>query len=137
MPGFGTTERTLQSARELARASGVALREIDIRPACTQHMKDIGLGPGDTSSVAFENLHPRERTQILMILASKEGAIQVGTGDLSEMALGWCTFGGDQISMYHVNCGIPKTLVRQLVAWVAAHRANAPHTAGVQGILAH
>jgi NAD+ synthase (glutamine-hydrolysing) len=135
MPGFGTTERTLQSARELARASGVHLREIDIRPACTQHMKDIGLGPDDTSSVAFENLQARERTQILMNLANKENAIEVGTGDLSEMALGWSTFGGDQISMYHVNCGIPKTLVRQLVAWVASHRATTPERAVLEAIL--
>jgi len=135
LPGFGTTERTLQSARELARASGVHLREIDIRPACTQHMKDIGLGPDDTSGVAFENLQARERTQILMNLANKESAIQVGTGDLSEMALGWSTFGGDQISMYHVNCGIPKTLVRQLVAWVAAHRATPPERAVLEAIL--
>src|SRR4029450_8902123 len=107
---------------ELARASGVHLREIDIRPACTQHMKHIGLGPDDTSAVVLDQLHERDRTQILMNLANKENAIEVGTGDLSEMALGWSTFGGDQISMYHVNCWIPKTLVRQICAWVATPR---------------
>jgi NAD+ synthase (glutamine-hydrolysing) len=135
LPGFGTTSRTLQSARELARASGVPLREIDIRPACTQHMKDIGLDPGDTSSVTFENMQARERTQILMDLANKEGALQVGTSDLSELALGWTTYGGDQISMYNVNAGVPKTLVRRLVGWVAAHRASEAERAVLQAIL--
>src|SRR4029079_15062997 len=99
MPGFGTTERTLQSARELARASGVHLREIDIRPVCTQHMKDIGPGPDDPSAVAFENLQARERTQILMNLANKENAIQVGTGDLREMARGCVTLRGGHVSL--------------------------------------
>jgi NAD+ synthase (glutamine-hydrolysing) len=135
MPGFGTSERTLHSAYELARASGVHLREIDIRPACRQHMKDIGLDEKDTSSLAFENMQARERTQVLMDLANKEGALQVGTGDLSELALGWSTFGADQISMYHVNSGIPKTLVRQLVGWVAAHCASAAEKAVLQAIL--
>jgi NAD+ synthase (glutamine-hydrolysing) len=135
MPGFGTTARTLHSARELARASGVHLREIDIRAACEQHMRDIGLGPEDTSSVAFQNLQARERTQVLMDLANMEGALHVGTGDLSEIALGWTTFGADQISMYHVNSGVPKTLVRQLVAWVAAHRAAEAERAVLQAIL--
>src|SRR5262249_5706817 len=135
MPGFGTTARTLQSARELARVSGVALREIDIRAACAQHMRDIGLAPEDTSSIAFQNLQARERTQVLMDLANMEGALHVGTGDLSEIALGWTTFGADQISMYHVNCGVPKTLVRQLVAWVAAHRAGEEERAVLQAIL--
>src|SRR4029450_7227264 len=93
LPGFGTTERTLQSARELARASGVHLREIDIRPVSTQHMKDIELGPHDTAPTPLENLQARERAQTLMTLANKEAAIQVGTGDLSEMALAWSTFG--------------------------------------------
>jgi NAD+ synthase (glutamine-hydrolysing) len=135
MPGFGTTERTLHSARELAAASGVHLREIDIRPACLQHMKDIGLDAQDTSSLAFENMQARERTQVLMDLANKEGALHVGTSDLSELALGWSTFGGDQISMYHVNAGVPKTLVRQLVGWVASHRASARERDVLQAIL--
>jgi NAD+ synthase (glutamine-hydrolysing) len=135
MPGFGTSARTLNSARELARASGVHLREIDIRAACTQHMQDIGLGPEDGSSIAFENMQARERTQILLDLANKEGALHVGTGDLSEMALGWMTFGADQISMYHVNSGVPKTLVRQLVGWVGSHRASGAERGVLQDIL--
>ena len=135
MPGFGTSDRTLKNARELARASGVHLREIDIRPACQQHMKDIGLDGPDSSSVTFENLQARERTQVLMDLANKEGALHVGTGDLSEMALGWMTFGADQISMYHVNSGVPKTLVRFLVGWVAAHEATDDERAVLQSIL--
>ncbi len=124
LPGFGTTAATLENARALARACGVPLREIDIRPACRQHMADIGLEASDTASLAFENMQARERTQILMDLANKEGAIHVGTGDLSEMALGWSTFGADQISMYHVSSGVPKTLVRFLVGWVAEHEAT-------------
>jgi len=135
MPGFGTTARTLLSARELAKVSGVHLREIDIRAACEQHMRDIGLGPEDTSSIAFQNLQARERTQVLMDLANLEGALHVGTGDLSEIALGWTTFGADQISMYHVNSGVPKTLVRQLVGWVAAHRASEAERTVLQAIL--
>jgi NAD+ synthase (glutamine-hydrolysing) len=124
LPGFGTTERTLSNARELARAAGVRLGEIDIRPAATQLLKDIGLTPADTDNVAYENTQARVRTQLLMNLANKEGAIQVGTGDLSELALGWTTYGGDQISMYNVNAGVPKTLVRKLVSWVADHQAS-------------
>ena len=124
LPGFGTTERTLANARELARAAGVRLGEIDIRPAATQLLKDIGLTPADTDNVAYENTQARVRTQLLMNLANKEGAIQVGTGDLSELALGWTTYGGDQISMYNLNASVPKTLVRKLVSWVADHQAT-------------
>src|SRR4029079_15674017 len=96
--------------------------EIDIRAACTQHIADIGLDPGDTSSNTFQNIQARERTQVLFDLANKEAALSMGTGDLSEIALRWCTFGADQISMYNVNGGVPKTLVRKLVGWVADHR---------------
>jgi NAD+ synthase (glutamine-hydrolysing) len=124
MPGFGTTPRTLESARRLAAASGAELREIDIRPACLQHIRDIGLDPEDRESATYQNLQARERTQVLMDLANKEGGIVVGTSDLSEIALGWATFAGDHISMYGVNAGVPKTLVRRLVEWVAAHRAG-------------
>jgi NAD+ synthase (glutamine-hydrolysing) len=125
LPGFGTTERTLESARRLAAASGAELREIDIQAACLQHIHDIGLDPNDRTSNTYQNLQARERTQILMDLANKDGGLVVGTGDLSELALGFCTFAGDHISMYNVNAGVPKTLVRQLVAWVAEHQSSA------------
>lgn len=124
MPGFGTTARTLESARRLGAATGAELREIDIRPACERHIRDIGLDPGDRESPTFQNLQARERTQVLMDLANKEGGIVVGTGDLSEIALGWATFAGDHIAMYGVNASVPKTLVRRLVEWVAAHHAR-------------
>jgi NAD+ synthase (glutamine-hydrolysing) len=124
MPGFGTTEKTLGNARRLAQKTRVALREIDIRPACRQHIQDIGLDAADTESVAYQNLQARERTQVLMDLANKEGGLVVGTGDLSELALGFCTFGGDHLSMYNVNAGVPKTLVRRLVSWIAEHQAT-------------
>ena len=124
MPGFGTTARTLESARQLAAAAGAELREIDIRPACEQHIRDIGLPPEDRESHTYQNLQARERTQVLMDLANMEGGIVVGTGDLSEIALGWATFAGDHIAMYGVNGSVPKTLVRRLVEWVAGHHAS-------------
>jgi NAD+ synthase (glutamine-hydrolysing) len=136
MPGFGTTASTLDSARRLAAAFGVELREIDIRPACEQHIKDIGLDPKDRQSVTFQNLQARERTQILMDLANKEAGIVVGTGDLSELALGFCTFAGDHIAMYNVNAGVPKTLVRRLVEWVAGHRSKGPEGDVLRAVLA-
>jgi NAD+ synthase (glutamine-hydrolysing) len=135
MPGFGTTARTLGQARELARAMGVHLREIDIQPAARQHIQDIGLDPQDKQSATFQNLQARERTQVLMDLANLEGAINVGTADLSEMALGFSTFAGDHISMYNVNGGVPKTLVKVLVRWVAAHRTTGPERAVLEAVL--
>jgi len=132
MPGFGTTARTLESARRLAAEAGAELREIDIRPACEQHIRDIGLDPGDRKSATYENLQARERTQILMDLANKEGGLVIGTGDLSEIALGWSTFAGDHIAMYSVNASVPKTLVRRLVEWVASH-----HTTGAEREVLH
>jgi NAD+ synthase (glutamine-hydrolysing) len=134
MPGFGTTAHTLDNARQLAGALGVELREVDIRAACRQHMQDIGLDEGDRS-VTFQNLQARERTQVLMDLANKEGALQVGTGDLSELALGWTTFAGDHISMYNVNAGVPKTLVRELVRWVAQHETTGPEARVLRSVL--
>ena len=119
MPGFGTTGRTYHNAVELVTSLGASLSEIDIRPACLQHMKDIGHDPS-VHDVTYENTQARERTQILMDLANKEGAILVGTGDLSELAMGWCTYNGDHMSMYGVNASVPKTLVRHLCAYVAA-----------------
>jgi NAD+ synthase (glutamine-hydrolysing) len=135
MPGFGTTEHTLQNARCLAQAMRVELREIDIRAACEQHIKDIGLDPADRQSVTFQNLQARERTQILMDVANKEEGLVIGTADLSELALGFGTFGGDLIAMYNVNCGVPKTLVRKLVGWVAGHETTGSERTVLQSIL--
>lgn len=117
MPGFGTTNRTYQNACNLVTEYQAELREISIKEACLIHMKDIGLEENDRS-VTYENAQARERTQILMDVANKENGIVIGTGDLSELALGWCTYNGDHMSMYSVNASIPKTLVRHLVNWV-------------------
>lgn len=117
MPGFGTTDRTYQNAKNLVIEYGAMLKEIDITSSSQQHMKDIGIKETDRS-ITFENLQARERTQILMDMANKEKGIVIGTGDLSELALGWCTYNGDHMSMYAINCSIPKTLVRYLVSWV-------------------
>ena len=117
MPGFGTTEKTKNNSVELVKAIGAELRIIDIKDACIQHFKDIDHDPKKLD-VTYENVQARERTQILMDIANKEGALLVGTGDLSELALGWCTYNGDHMSMYSVNCDIPKTLVRHLVDYV-------------------
>lgn len=124
MPGFGTTDRTYNNALQLMRGLGVTIREIPIRDACTQHFKDIGLDPCDRSA-AYENAQARERTQILMDIANIEGGLVVGTGDLSELALGWATYNGDQMSMYGVNASVPKTLVRHLVKWAADTESDA------------
>ena len=118
MPGFGTTDRTYQNAVDLVKEYGATLREISIKDASILHMKDIGL-PEDDRSITYENIQARERTQILMDVANMEGGLVIGTGDLSELALGWCTYNGDHMSMYAVNTSIPKTLVRYLVSWVA------------------
>lgn len=118
MPGFGTTGRTYNNACKFVREYGATLKEVSIKAACIQHMKDIGLDENDRS-VAYENTQARERTQILMDIANMEGGLVIGTGDLSELALGWCTYNGDHMSMYSVNTSIPKTLVRYLVKWVA------------------
>lgn len=118
MPGFGTTNATYTNAIELMKAMKVSIREINIKDACLQHFKDIGHDV-DVHDVTYENVQARERTQILMDLANKLGGLVIGTGDLSELALGWCTYNGDHMSMYSVNCGIPKTLVKFLVKWVA------------------
>lgn len=118
MPGFGTTDRTYNNALSLMRSLGVTLREISIKDACIQHFKDINHDI-NVHDVTYENSQARERTQILMDIANQEGGIVVGTGDLSELALGWATYNGDHMSNYGVNCSIPKTLVRHLVKWVA------------------
>ena len=118
MPGFGTTDRTYNNALTLCNELGTDLREINIVDAALQHFKDIGHDK-DIHDVTYENVQARERTQILMDLANKEGGLLIGTGDLSELALGWCTYNGDHMSMYSVNPSIPKTLVRYLVKYVA------------------
>ncbi|MDR0895128.1 MAG: NAD(+) synthase [Prevotellaceae bacterium] len=118
MPGFGTTDRTYTNALALMRGLGVSMREISIKEACELHFRDIGHDAGNHDAV-YENAQARERTQILMDMANQKGGLVVGTGDLSELALGWATYNGDHISMYGVNSSIPKTLVRHLVKWVA------------------
>ena len=123
MPGFGTTHRTRNNAVELAKLLGVELRTVDIRKACLQHFADIGHDP-QKLDVTYENVQARERTQILMDIANSEGGIVIGTGDLSEIALGWSTYNADHMSMYAVNCDIPKTLVRHIVSWYADRSAH-------------
>ncbi|MBN1463517.1 MAG: NAD(+) synthase [Paludibacteraceae bacterium] len=120
MPGFGTSERTYNNAIELITTLGVSLQEISIIEACNQHFKDIN-HQGELD-ITYENVQARERTQILMDLANQQNALVIGTGDMSELALGWATYNGDHMSMYAVNTGIPKTLVRYLVKWVADNK---------------
>ncbi len=115
MPGFGTTDRTLSNALELIKMLGAKERTIPIADACIQHFSDIGQDPGN-HDVAYENTQARERTQILMDVANMENALVIGTGDLSELALGWCTYNGDHMSMYGVNCGVPKTLAKYVIS---------------------
>ena len=119
MPGFGTTSRTYKNAKALCRYLGVDFREIDIKDAVLEHFKEIGHDP-KLHDVTYENAQARERTQILMDIANKEGGIVVGTGDLSEIALGFSTYNADHISMYNVNASVPKTLVRYVIEWVAS-----------------
>ncbi|GAB5560370.1 MAG: NAD(+) synthase [Synoicihabitans sp.] len=134
MPGFGTTRRTRGNAEELAESLGVTLSSIPIGPAVKQHFKDIGHDP-EVHDVTYENSQARERTQILMDLANKVGGFVVGTGDLSESALGWCTFNGDHMSMYHVNIGVPKTLVQYLIAWCAETEFSGATAATLRDII--
>ena len=123
MPGFGTTDRTYDNAVSLIKAVGATFHEVPIGPAVMAHFKDIGHDP-EVRDVTYENAQARERTQILMDLANAAGGIVIGTGDLSELALGWATYNGDQMSMYGVNAGVPKTLVRDLVRYVAKESAS-------------
>ena len=123
MPGFGTTDRTYTNACDLIRSLGVTLKEISIKDACLQHFKDISHNPS-VHDVTYENSQARERTQILMDVANQKNGLVIGTGDLSELALGWATYNGDHMSMYGVNGSIPKTLVRYLVEWVAHNRVD-------------
>ncbi len=133
MPCFGTTKRTRTNAELLAEELGAELRVVDITAAVERHFADIGQDP-DHHDVTYENAQARERTQVLMDLANQNGGLVIGTGDLSELALGWCTYNGDHMSMYAVNAGIPKTLMRHLVAHCAG-RAGAGLAAVLRDIL--
>lgn len=123
MPGFGTTDRTYTNACDLIRSLGVTLKEISIKEACLQHFRDIDHDPS-VHDVTYENSQARERTQLLMDVANQKNGLVIGTGDLSELALGWATYNGDHMSMYGVNGSIPKTLVKYLVEWVANYKVD-------------
>lgn len=129
MPGFGTTSRTYQNSLDLMEALGVTQREISIVEAVNLHFKDIGHDPS-LQDATYENSQARERTQILMDLANMESGMVIGTGDLSELALGWATYNGDHMSMYAVNSSIPKTLMKHLVLWIADNKVD-DRTAGI------
>ncbi|WP_321437651.1 NAD(+) synthase [uncultured Bacteroides sp.] len=123
MPGFGTTDRTYNNAINLMKELGISTREIDIKAACIQHFRDIDHNI-NVHDVTYENSQARERTQILMDIANQTNGMVIGTGDLSELALGWATYNGDHMSMYGVNVSIPKTLVRHLVDWVSQNEVE-------------
>ncbi|MBR7157809.1 MAG: NAD(+) synthase, partial [Bacteroidales bacterium] len=123
MPGFGTTDRTYNNAVDLIRSLGVTFKEISIKDACIQHFKDLNHDLVN-HNVVYENAQARERTQILMDLSNQVNGMVIGTGDFSELALGWATYNGDHMSMYGVNGDIPKTLVKYLVTWVAKFRSD-------------
>ncbi|MBR4755521.1 MAG: NAD(+) synthase, partial [Bacteroidales bacterium] len=125
MPGLGTTRRTKSNAVDLMEVLGVTSREISVVPAVEQHFKDIGHDPSVMDST-YENAQARERTQILMDTANQENGLVIGTGDLSELALGWCTYNGDHMSMYGVNASVPKTLIKHLVLWAAKNVFTSP-----------
>lgn len=123
MPGFGTTGRTYNNALQLMQSLGITIREINIKEACKQHFNDIGHDI-DNHDVTYENSQARERTQILMDVANQMGGMVIGTGDLSELALGWATYNGDHMSMYGVNADVPKTLIQGIVLWIADHHID-------------
>lgn len=134
MPGFGTTDRTHTNAIDLMNSLGVTVREVSVKESCIQHFKDIGHDI-DNHNVVYENGQARERTQILMDIANQTWGMVVGTGDLSELALGWATYNGDHMSMYGVNAGVPKTLVKHLVTWVAEHDVDSASRATLLDIV--
>ena len=134
MPCFGTTDRTYNNACSLSKCLGATLKEVNIREAVNLHFRDIGHDP-EVHDVTYENGQARERTQILMDIANQSSGIVIGTGDLSELALGWATYNGDHMSMYGVNAGVPKTLVRHLVAYYADTCNNAELTAVLKDVL--
>jgi len=134
MPGFGTTNRTYTNAIRLMQSLEISMKEISIVKSCEQHFKDIG-HDSSIHDVTYENTQARERTQILMDLANMQNGLVIGTGDMSELALGWATYNGDHISMYGLNAGIPKTLVRHLVKWIAETQMNKDSKATLEDIL--
>ena len=134
MPGFGTTNRTYTNAVNHMKSLGVTLREISIKKSCIQHFEDLGFDMAN-HNVTYENAQARERTQILMDVANQMNGMVVGTGDLSELALGWATYNGDHMSMYGVNASIPKTLVKHLVKWVADSIIDEPSQATLLDIV--
>ncbi|MGC9150243.1 MAG: NAD(+) synthase [Microbacter sp.] len=135
MPGFGTSDRTLRNAIQLMTSLECDMLQIDITKACLQHFNDIQHN-AQQHDITYENTQARERTQILMDIANKENGLVIGTGDLSELAMGWCTYNGDHISMYGINSGIPKTLVRYLVEWIADFQMDTKTAAVLKDILA-
>lgn len=134
MPGFGTTGRTHRNALTMMETLGVTTREISIVPAVRQHFSDIGHDPG-IHDVTYENSQARQRTMLLMDIANQEGGMVIGTGDLSELALGWATYNGDHMSMYGVNAGVPKTLVKYLVKWFAMRSTNDAERAALLDVI--
>jgi NAD+ synthase (glutamine-hydrolysing) len=124
LPGFGTTDRTYNNAVGMMKSLGIEWREINIKEACLLHLRDIGHDPAVHDS-AYENAQARERTQILMDVANETGALVIGTGDLSELSLGWCTYNGDHMSMYAVNGGVPKTAIQHIIRYVAENKLDA------------
>ena len=129
MPGFGTTVRTKDNASDLMEALGITIREISIKEACEKHFEDIGHNK-ECHDITYENSQARERTQILMDISNQCKGIVIGTGDLSELALGWATYNGDHMSMYGVNASIPKTLVMHLVGWIAENKFQEGEASG-------
>jgi len=135
MPGFGTTTKTFSNAKKLCSAFGIPYEVIDIKESVKKHLKEIGSSV-ENQDLVFENAQARERTQILMDLANKYKGIVVGTGDLSEIALGWATYNADHMSMYNVNAGVPKTLVRYIIQWYANSLSDRKISRVLQDILA-
>lgn len=134
MPGFGTSGKTYGNAMDLIRELGVSCREIPIKEACLQHFKDINHNP-EIFDITYENSQARERTQILMDVANQTNGIVIGTGDLSELALGWATYNGDHMSMYGVNASIPKTLIRHLIKWFANNSTDSKQKHTLESII--
>ncbi len=134
MPGFGTSRRTKGNAALLCEGLGLALETVDIRPCVRRHLRDIG-HDGKTPDVTYENAQARMRTLVLMDKANMVGGIVLGTGDMSEIALGWCTYNGDHMSMFGVNAGVPKTVVRKVCSWWAGANASSPAAAALVDIV--